>query len=511
MGGSILGEILAAKRRRIAAGEFTAATGAAAAAAAATAFPPAKPDGARFAAALRASSLSKKSPSSSFLCEIKHRSPSAGLLLADLDVRFEAVARAYRRGGAAALSVVIEQDFFGGDPVMLPRAKVASGLPVLMKDFVVDESQLDFAAALGADAVLLIAAVLGDADLARLHAAAKARGLAVLVEAHDESEVRRVAVVGAEIVGVNSRDLATFAVDLAGMARLGALLPEKAVRVAESGIRSRADVEALEAAGYAACLVGERLLRSPDPARTLRELRGESATEVKICGVTREEDVDACLECGVDWIGLIFAARSPRCLTPEKGRLLGMRARGEGDRGFLRMKDVGEGGARRAGGGAAGRASGAVKGVVAVFDGGDEEEILRVIAHVRPDVVQMPDPPLTLQKKFLSSSLPLWNTVRVGRDDFAGVGNRAGSALHFDTSVAGASGGTGKTFDWSVLDVVERTRPLVLAGGLTPANVAEAVRRVRPDVVDVASGVESSPGVKDPAKIAAFVREVRRA
>ncbi len=433
------------------------------------------------------------------------------MILPDADARIEEIACAYRRGGAAALSVVIEQDFFGGDPSWLRRAKAASGLPVLMKDFVVDETQLDFAAGLGADAVLLIAAALGDEALARLYGAAKARGFAVLVEAHDVSEVRRAAGLGAEIVGVNSRDLATFTVDLAGMARLGALLPEKAVRVAESGIRTRRDVEALEGAGYGAFLVGETLLRSPDPARTLRDLRGENATEVKICGVTREEDVDACLENGVDWIGLIFAARSPRCLTPEEGRLLGMRARGEGDRGFPRMKEEGEGGARRAGGGAAGRAPGAVKGVVAVFDGGDEEEILRVVAHVRPDVVQMPDPPLTLQKKFFSSSLPLWNTVRVGRDDLADVGNRAGSALHFDTSVAGVGGGTGRTFDWSVLDGVARSRPLVLAGGLNPANVAEAARRVRPDVVDVASGVESSPGVKDPGKIAAFVREVRRA
>jgi indole-3-glycerol phosphate synthase/phosphoribosylanthranilate isomerase len=490
VGGSILGEILAAKRRRIAAGEFTAATGVAAAAATP---PGAQRDGARFAASL--SSRSKKSPASfSFLCEIKRRSPSAGLFLADLDVRLEGVARAYRRGGAAALSVVIEQDFFGGDPVMLPRAKAASGLPVLMKDFVVDESQLDFAAALGADAVLLIAAALDDADLARLHAAARARGLAVLVEAHDESEVRRAAGLGAEIVGVNSRNLATFAVDLGGMAGLGALLPENAIRVAESGIRTRADVESLETAGYGAFLVGETLLRSPDPARTLRELRGENATEVKICGVTREEDVDACLANGVDWIGLIFAAKSPRRVTEERGRVLRMRAKGEG-------------GARRESQGA----PGAVKGVVAVFDeSAPAGEVERIAAIVRPDVIQMPIPS-SPSKKFFSSDIPLWNTVRVGRDDLEGVGNRAGSALHFDTSVAGVSGGTGRTFDWSVLGAVDRTRPLVLAGGLTSANVAEAVRRVRPDVVDVASGVESSPGVKDPGKIAAFVREVRRA
>ena len=372
-----------------------------------------------------------------------------------------------------------------------------------MKDFVVADTQLDFAAALGADAVLLIVAALADGELSHLVAAAKARGLAVLVEAHDEAEVRRAEALGADLVGVNARDLATFEVDLAGTARLGGLLPARVVRVAESGIRTRSDVERLGAAGFDAFLVGESLLRAPDPSRALRALRGENETEVKICGVTREEDVDVCLENGVDWIGLVFAARSPRRVTPEEGRSLRTRARGEGDRGFLRMKGTGEAEARR---------QGAVKGVVAVFDEGTPvEEVERIVSVVRPDAIQMPGPPSSLSKRFFSSDIPIWNTIRVGRDSLADVGNRAGAALHFDTSVAGVVGGTGRTFDWSVLDGVDRSRPLVLAGGLTSANVAQAVRRVRPAVVDVASGVESAPGVKDAAKIAAFVREVRRA
>jgi len=172
------------------------------------------------------------------------------------------------------------------------------------------------------------------------------------------------------------------------------------------------------------------------------------------------------------------------------------------------MKAKGEPEARRGSADSQGGAAGAVKGVVAVFDeDASEDDVRAVTSIVRPDVIQMP---LLPSREIFSSNVSVWNTVRIGRDDLAGVGNRAGSALHFDTSVAGASGGTGKTFDWSVLDAVERKRPFVLAGGLTPANVAEAVRRVRPDVVDVASGVETAPGIKDPAKIAAFVREVRR-
>lgn len=416
------------------------------------------------------------------------------MILPDASSRIESVARAYRRGGASALSVVVEQDFFGGDPSWLPRAKTASGLPVLMKDFIVEEVQLDFAAALGADAILLIVSALDDETLRRLHGAASARGLAVLVEAHDETEIGRALVAGAEIVGVNARDLGTFRVNLAGMARLGALLPASVVRVAESGIKTRADVESLAAAGYGSFLVGETLLRAADPARALRELRGENTTEVKICGVTREEDVEACLELGVDWIGIIFAEASPRRVTPERGR-------------FLRMKAKGEAEARRASGDATG---GGVKGVVAVFAGNSDAEIENVIEHVGPDVVQMANPPLPLLRKS-SSSLSFWNTVRVGRDDLSAASAREGAALHFDTSVAGVSGGTGRTFDWSLLAGVDRSRPLILAGGLNPDNVADAVRRVKPDVVDVASGVESAPGIKDREKIAAFVREVRSA
>ena len=377
------------------------------------------------------------------------------------------------------MSVVVEQDFFGGDPSWLPRAKAASGLPVLMKDFVVDELQLDFAAALGADAVLLIVAALDDAALARLHAAARTRSLAVLVEAHDDAEIRRALAAGAEIVGVNARDLETFAVDLPGMASLGALLPASVIRVAESGIRTRADVEALAAAGYGAFLVGETLLRAADPSHVLRELRGENATEIKICGVTREEDVGTCMELGVDWIGLVFAAGSPRRVTLERGISLKERAR-------------------------------AAKGVVAVFAENTEKEIQEVLERICPDVVQMPNPPLPLQKRF-SSVFSFWNTIRVGRDDLSSARQAEGDALHFDTSVGGMSGGTGKTFDWSLLNSIDRERPVVLAGGLRPENVADAVRSVRPNIVDVASGVESAPGIKDRAKIKAFVREVRRA
>jgi phosphoribosylanthranilate isomerase len=219
---------------------------------------------------------------------------------------------------------------------------------------------------------------------------------------------------------------------------------------------------------------------------------------VKVCGLTREDDVDACLEQGVDWIGLVFAERSPRRITPERGRV-------------LRMKAKGEAGGERGGGDSGRSAPGAVRGVVAVFaEDTPAAEIERVLDVVRPDVLQMANPPCSLSKGTCSGT-SLWHTVRVGRDDLACLDDLSGDALHFDTSVGGVTGGTGTAFDWSLLDVVPRSRPIVLAGGLTPANVASAVRRVKPDIVDVASGVESAPGIKEAAKIATFVKEVRRA
>ncbi|HEY7113716.1 MAG TPA: indole-3-glycerol-phosphate synthase [Thermoanaerobaculia bacterium] len=255
MSGDVLARILSAKRARVSRGEYASA--------------PSKPDrpsdGASFVRALRA-------PGARIVGEIKRRSPSAGEILPETEGRLETIALMYRRGHAAALSVVTEQDFFGGRPEWLPRAKRIAGLPALMKDFVVDEAQLDFAAALGADAILLIARALSDEELSRLAAGARARGLAVVAEAHDADEIRRAAGAAPDVLGVNARDLATFAVDLARLEALAASIPPGPVRLAESGIRTREDVSRLSAAGYGAFLVGETLLRAEDPVEMLKEL-----------------------------------------------------------------------------------------------------------------------------------------------------------------------------------------------------------------------------------------------
>lgn len=204
------------------------------------------------------------------IAEIKSASPSAGSIVADPDV--EAIARDYARGGAAALSVVTEPEFFRGSRDWLARARGAAGLPVVMKDFIVEASQIVRGIAAGADAILLLASLLEEAQLRDLIALLDAYGCDALVEVHDEEELARAVSAGAHILGVNNRDLRSFVVDLATSERLGAKMPAGAIRVAESGIRVRADVERLRAAGFHAFLVGESLLRQNDRAAAVAAL-----------------------------------------------------------------------------------------------------------------------------------------------------------------------------------------------------------------------------------------------
>ena len=225
------------------------------------------PGGARFVEALRASGAPR------VIAECKRRSPSKGILRDHYDP--VAHARDYAAAGAAAISVLTEPTFFDGSPEHLRRVRDAVELPLLRKDFIVTEYQVAEAAWLGADAVLLIVGALAPDALRRLLSAARARGLGTLVEVHDEEELSIALEAGADVVGVNSRNLRTLTVDQDVLQRLIGRIPPSAVKVAESGIRSRADIDRLSAAGYDAFLVGERLIATPDPGAALRELRGQ--------------------------------------------------------------------------------------------------------------------------------------------------------------------------------------------------------------------------------------------
>jgi indole-3-glycerol phosphate synthase len=209
------------------------------------------------------------------IAEFKRASPSRGIINAGAEPAF--VARSYEAGGAVAVSVLTEQDFFGGSLADLTRVKAATRLPVLRKDFIFDDYQIFEAAAAGADAVLLITAALDDVTLLRLRLLTEdALGLDALIEVHDAEEMLRADSAGARIVGVNNRNLRTFEVTLETSAHLAGRAPAGATLVSESGINTREDVTRLRASGYSAFLVGEGLMRAGQPAEALRELRGVS-------------------------------------------------------------------------------------------------------------------------------------------------------------------------------------------------------------------------------------------
>jgi len=219
---------------------------------------------------------------SNVIAEFKRRSPSRGAIRTDLHPVH--VAQSYEIGGAAALSVLTEEEFFGGSISDLQQARAATLLPTLRKDFIVDAYQIWEAALAGADAILLIVAALSDAELRALMGTAAEAGLEALVEVHDRSELERALEAGARLVGVNNRDLSTMQVSLTTSLELGPVIPDAVVAVAESGIRSGADVRALRAAGFDAFLVGEHLMRAPDPGVALAELLREAG------GQPREAD-----------------------------------------------------------------------------------------------------------------------------------------------------------------------------------------------------------------------------
>jgi indole-3-glycerol phosphate synthase len=206
------------------------------------------------------------------IAEVKRRSPSKGDL--DRGLAPELVAKEYLAGGASCLSVLTDVDFFGGSVEDLKAAREASGLPVLRKDFTVTEVDVIDARLMGADAVLLIAAALDDGELARFHQRASALGLAALVEVHDEAELERALAAGARLVGVNQRDLRTFAVDHDRARAMAARIPADVVAVAESGIRDGDDARRLADSGYDAILVGETLVKAADRPAALRDLVG---------------------------------------------------------------------------------------------------------------------------------------------------------------------------------------------------------------------------------------------
>lgn len=246
-------------------------------------------------------------PGLAAIAEVKRRSPSAGELRPDANTAV--LADAYERAGAAVVSILVD-DRFGGSWEDLRAARAASQIPLLAKGFFSTAEHLRTAREAGADAALLLLRDLDDHAARRLLGVADELGLEALMEAHDEDELRRAIALDAPVIGINARDLATFRIDRRAQLQLVATAPRDRVVVAESGIESRAHAAAAELAGADAVLVGSALMRAQDPARKLADLIARPL--VKVCGLTREEDVAVAAEAGADMAGFVLAEASPR-------------------------------------------------------------------------------------------------------------------------------------------------------------------------------------------------------
>ena len=415
-------------------------------------------------------------PAPRVIAELKRASPSRGRIRDEFDVG--ALAAGYQAAGAAALSVLTEESHFEGHLDFLRQARSATRLPLLRKDFVFSTYQVWEAAAAGADAVLLIAAMLDDGLWERLLATAREAGLTALSEVHDADEMERALRLGAACIGVNNRDLHSFEVDIERAVELGRRLPAEGVGVAESGLRTRADLKRMAASGFSAVLIGEAFMSAPHPGRALARLLGGM---VKVCGLTSVEDARAAG--AADAVGFVFAA-SPRQVTRMQARALAA----ELPEGVLR---------------------------VGVFAGAPMEEILATAAECGLDRVQLHgDYPAAVGAE-LSTRIPVWRALGMpAKHEEIRAWAPYTERFLLDAAVGGRTGGHGVSFDWDQVPELARRFPelrLIVAGGLGPDNVGEAIRRSGTFAVDAASGLESAPGRKQPQTVTAFIEAARAA
>jgi tryptophan synthase beta chain len=463
-------------------------------------------------------------PGLHLIAELKRSSPSAGRIAAGGD-DIVARARAYQAGGAASISVLCEPHWFGGSVDDLRRVRGAVSVPVLAKDFVVEPSQLPMLRAAGADIVLLLAVLHPAKRLARLVAAALELGMEPLVEVHDVRELDRALATDARLIGLNNRDLRSLEVDVERAGRLRELVPDDRLVIAESGAREPATVAGWRAQGFDGALVGEALMRAADPAAGAAAFVAAGRTPndpanvarrpfVKICGVTEAHGALAAIRSGADAIGLNLVAGTPRGLALDEAAALAslIRSAASPARRPLIVAVTADAGANLLA-----EIATAVDPDVVQLSGSETLEVARAIDRPTWKVLHLP---ATEPTDPVAASRTIANVVARGHAYLAGGVER----LLLDTAGGPHPGGTGVRTAERLAAEVARELPVIVAGGLTPANVADAVRAIPLLGVDVASGIErgrsateprgtssSTRPTKDPFRVALFAKRAKAA
>jgi indole-3-glycerol phosphate synthase/phosphoribosylanthranilate isomerase len=423
--------------------------------------------------------------------EVKRASPSKGLLADTFDPVAQALA--YEAGGAAAISVLTEPDFFLGSLDYLAAVRAVVGIPVLCKDFILDPYQVYQARARGADAILLISGLLDEPELSTLYQLAKQLGMDALIETHNATELAGALRLQAPVIGINSRDLKTFAVDTGLLRRHRHLVPTSSLLVAESSISDRLQATQARSFGADAILVGEALMRAADPADMAHQLStapGGAAAYlfdrskrpfVKLCGLTRPEHGSLAARVGADALGLILAP-SRRQVSPDEAQKI--------------IQSAGETLA------------------VGVFVNESPGTIAAISARIGLGAIQLSGDESADRCHEVSAltGLPVIKALRPTHESTPEALDAyalSGAALLLDTpSTDGSYGGTGLTGDWSQGRKMGERWPIIVSGGLTPENVTAALAAVEPVGVDVSSGIETN-STKDAEKMRAFVEAAR--
>ena len=421
-----------------------------------------------------------------FICEVKKASPSKGIIAEHFP--YLDIAKEYEVAGAAAISVLTEPDFFKGDKKYLQEIASTVKIPVLRKDFIIDEYQIYQAKVWGASAILLICACLDVPTLTKFRELADSLGLSSLVEAHDEHEVQMAIDCGARIIGVNNRNLKDFTVDVQNSVRLRNLVQDDVIFVSESGLETPEDIQVLRDNNIGVALMGETFMRSPNKVEKLAYLYGPTyyTPKVKMCGISKVETIPAVVEAKPDYMGLVFAP-SKRQVTVEQAKILIEELHKQ----CINHYDT------------------KVVKTVGVFVNETLDNLVRIADTANLDAVQLhgDEDEAFIQSLKERTNVEVWKAIqiRTAADTEKWIDSSADMLL-FDAYHKDERGGTGEVFDWSSLDAFER--PFMLAGGIDSTNVARAIRTVRPYGIDISSGIETN-GVKDDEKITAFTKIVK--
>ncbi len=492
------------------------------------------------------------------IAEVKKGSPSQGLIRADFNVA--EIVKLYDQY-AAAMSILTDEKFFLGSLENLRIARANTNKPLLRKDFIIDEFQIYEARKSGADAILLLASVLKTEQIQNFLDVTYALGMDALVEVHDQEELGSVLKTDAKIIGINNRNLKDFSIDLDNSNRLAKLIPENKVVVSESGINSKADIRKV-AKSAEAVLVGTAITKSADMKSKIRDITG--FPEVKICGITNYEDAKAAVVYGADCLGFIFYEKSPRNIEVSKCREIIEKlkeaplacpektGRGQGVCDSFEVKDSEPAPHKRR---QARKTKKLPTKLVGVFVNKKIDQVLGIVEECGLNVVQLhgeesweeveilkkaishelgalsKENPLIGQGGFVSvevlskeniakesnrqnikvqvrdvepaTKIEVWKAFRIrNKGDLEKIKKYKNvDGILLDTFHEEVYGGTGEAFDWKILRDFYPDQKIILAGGLDASNVQNAINVFHPDVLDVSSKIEKSPGRKDLGKM----------